>query len=155
MNAMKVFIFIAFTTFVSLLTAEETPPLPEPSEPPYQVGAVPLKSGYTIKRENAPDLNFRIVEKKMRLYWLDEKGRVMEPTVAAATVRFSGSVRGRSYHRLQPLAGDTALGSPYILVPPHLFNVSLVISPPDSDESKSYRFRYLPAMDEVGEPATD
>ena len=55
--------------------------LPEPSEPPYEVGARPLESGHIIERKGAPDLNFRIVENRMRLYWLDEDGLVMEPEV--------------------------------------------------------------------------
>jgi len=42
------------------LSAEEGVLLPEPTEPPFEVGALPLESGYTIERKDAADLNFRI-----------------------------------------------------------------------------------------------
>lgn len=134
--------------FAPLLFAQQEEALPEPSEPPYEVGALPLKSGYTIERENAPDLNFRIVENKMRLYWLDKEGLIMEPEITSATIRFDDSGR-LDYHRLKGLSDDAALGSPYILVKPHRYYVTLVIGPPELDEVESYRFRYRPTMDKV------
>lgn len=133
--------------------------MPAPSEPPYEVGALPLESGYTIKREGAPDLNFRIVENQMRLYWLDAQGLIMEPEVLTVIVRSDKRrlpSRVRDYHQLERLHDDTALGSPYILVPPHYYYVTVVISPADSDDVESYRFRYTPALDAVAaSPAAD
>jgi hypothetical protein len=155
---MKVFICMFCLGFTPLLFAELEDALPEPSEPPYEVGALPFESGYTIERADAPDLNFRIVDDRMRLYWLDDNGLIIEPKVSAVTIRFDRSAVSRAtrdYHRLKRLSDDTALGSPYILVAPHLYYITLVISPPDSDEVESYRFRYMPAMDVVTPSAAD
>ncbi|PXA05701.1 hypothetical protein DDZ13_02180 [Coraliomargarita sinensis] len=150
---------VLFLSLVSLIHAQEVPvELPEPSEPPYEVGDLPLKSGYIIKREDAPDLNFRIVNNRMRLYWIDENGLIMEPEVSEVSLRFDErSIRDtvRSYHRLKRLSDDTALGSPYLLIVPHRYYVTLLIKPSGSEELESYRFRYLPAMDEVAPAETD
>lgn len=153
---MKAILYILFLTSASaLLGQEEADALPEPSEPPYEVGDFPLESGYTIEREDAPDLNFRLVDYKMRLYWIDENGLIMEPEVAEVSVRFDK--RGtrdniRTFFRFERLSDDTALGSPYILPEPHRYFVTLLIKSPDSGELESFRFRYLPAMDEVLDP---
>lgn len=152
---MKSIFHLLLLGIAPLLLAQEAPVLPEPSEPPFEVGDLPLKSGYTIEREGAPDLNFRIVDSKMRLYWLDEDGLIMKPEVQAVSLRFDErDLRNtvRSFHRLKLLSDDTALGSPYILPVPHRYYVTLLIKPPDSDEFDSYRFRYLPGMDEVMPP---
>lgn len=138
------------------LSAEDEVILPEPSEPPYEVGDLPLDMGYTIEREEVADLNFRIVANKMRLYWIDEHGLIVEPEVDAVTIRFDG--RGlrettREYHRLKRLPDDTGLGSPYFLIVPHRYYVTLVIKPKGAEEVQSYRFRYLPSMNEVKESA--
>jgi hypothetical protein len=140
------------------LSAEEGVLLPEPTEPPFEVGALPLESGYTIERKDAADLNFRIIENKMRLYWIDEDGLIMEPAVDAVTIRFDR--RGlrqttRDYHRLKRLSDDTALGSPYFLIVPHRYYVTLVIKPEGAKEVESYRFRYLPSMSEVKQSAKE
>jgi predicted amidohydrolase len=137
---------------LTLFAQEDLIVLPEPSEPPFKVGDLPLESGYTIERKEAPDLNFRIVNNRMRLYWIDDNGLIMEPEVSAVSLRFDErSIRDtvRSFHRLKRLPDDTALGSPYILVVPHRYYVTLLITPPGSEEVQSYRFRYLPDMDEV------
>jgi len=152
---MKTILYILLLGFAPLLVAQEEPVPPEPSEPPFKVGDLPLKSGYTIEREGAPDLNFRIIDNKMRLYWLDEEGLVMEPEVPAVSLRFDErSIRDtvRSFHRLKPVPGDTALGTSYNLSVPHRYYITLLIKPSDSDELESHRFRYLPAMDEVVPP---
>lgn len=152
---MKPIFYLLLLGFTPLLVAQEELVLPEPSEPPFEVGDLPLKSGYTIEREDAPDLNFRIVDNKMRLYWLDEEGLVMEPEVKVVSLRFDErSIRDtvRSFYRLQRLSDDTALGSPYNLPVPHRYYVTILIKPSDSDEVESHRFRYLPAMDEVLPP---
>jgi len=152
---MKTILYIFLLGLAPLLVAQEEPVPPEPSEPPFKVGDLPLKSGYTIEREGAPDLNFRIIDNKMRLYWLDEEGLVMEPEVPAVSLRFDErSIRDtvRSFHRLKPVPGDTALGTSYNLPVPHRYYITLLIKPSDSDELESHRFRYLPAMDEVVPP---
>jgi|GEM_PF-3334515 hypothetical protein len=155
---MKAFILALSLCAAPLLCAQKEQALPEPSAPPFEVGALPLHSGYTVEREDAPDLNFRFVDNLMRLYWLDDEGLIMEPEVSGVTIRFDQNMirsRTRDYHRLKPLSGDTALGSPYILVPPHLYYVTLVISPPDSDEVESYHFRYMSDMDAVASSVAD
>lgn len=141
----------------ALFGQEEAIPLPEPSEPPFAVGDRPLKSGYTIERENAPDLNFRIVGNKMRLYWIDGDGLVVEPDVPAVSVRFDErNLRDtvRSFHRLRRLADDTALGSSYNLPVPHRYYVTILIKAKGSDAFETHRFRYLPSMDEALPPET-
>lgn len=152
-------ISIFFLGLVSFLCAQEEPSvLPEPSEPPFKVGDLPLESGYIIERKGAPDLNFRIVENQMRLYWIDDDGLIMEPEVPAVSVRFDERdlrETTRSFHRLQRLSGDTALGSPYILPVPHRYFITVLLRSPNSDELLSYRFRYTPEMDEVAPKESD
>lgn len=150
---MKVLPFILLLGLASSLFAqEETAVLPEPKEPPFKVEDLPVESGYTIERKDAPDLNFRIVENRIRLYWIDDEGLIMEPEVSEVSVRFDE--RGlrettRAFHRLKRLSGDTALGSPYMLPVPHRYFITILLRSPESDELLSYRFRYTPEMDEV------
>lgn len=150
---MKAFTFVLLLGFASSLFAQGEPTvLPEPKEPPFKVGDLPIESGYTIERKDAPDLNFRIVENRMRLYWIDDEGLIMEPEVSEVSLRFDErglSETTRAFHRLQRLSGDTALGSPYILPVPHRYFVTILLRSPESDELLSYRFRYTPEMDEV------
>ena len=155
---MKVILHALFLASTLALFGQEAATIPpEPSEPPFKVGDLPLESGYTIEREDAPDLNFRIVGNKMRLYWIDGDGLVMEPEVPAVSLRFDErNLRDtvRSFHRLRRLPDDTALGSSYNLPVPHRYHVTILIKPEDSDEIEAYRFRYLPSMDEVLPPET-
>ena len=149
---MKIPIYMLGLALLTLFAHGRESTLPEPSEPPYEVGARPLESGHIIERKGAPDLNFRIVENRMRLYWLDEDGLVMEPEVPTVIIRFDRTrlpARVRDFHQLKRLSDDAALGSPYILVPPHYYFVTLVLSPTGSEDTESYRFRYTPAMDAV------
>ncbi|MGB0743870.1 MAG: hypothetical protein ACPGSB_05025 [Opitutales bacterium] len=150
---MKIIIHFLCLVFVTALIAEESEKtLPEPSEPPFEVGALPLESGYTIEREGAPDINFRIVENRMRVYWIDDEGLIMEPDVDAVTIRFDQRnlpSTTRDYHRLKRMSDDTALGSEYILIVPHRYFITLVVKPEGAEEAESYRFRYVPSMDEV------
>jgi len=150
--SMKLLIYLHCLCLATVLSAQGKKSLPEPSEPPFEVGALPLQSGYTIVRDGAPDLNFRFVNNEIRLYWLDDDGLIVKPEVETAIVRFTGSVRGRDYHQLRQLSGDVGLGSPINMLPPHLYNVILVFPIPDSEESLSFRFRYTPSMDEVASP---
>jgi len=155
MKAILHALFLAST--LALFGQEEAIAPPEPSEPPFKVGDLPMKSGYTIEREDAPDLNFRIVDNKMRLYWIDDDGLVAEPEVPVVSLRFDErNLRDtvRSFHRLRRLADDTALGSSYNLPVPHRYYVTILIKPQNSDEFQTFRFRYLPSMDEVLPPET-
>lgn len=148
---MKIVIYAFFLASALALWGQEEL-APEPSEAPFKIGELPLQSGYIIERKDAPDLNFRIVNDRMRLYWLDENGLIMEPTVPEVSVRFDD--RGlretiRTFFRIDRVSDDIALGSPYILPVPHRYYVTILIQPPNSDDFESYRFRYLPAMDKV------
>lgn len=152
---MKAYTLIFLVAFAPLLLAQEKVEMPEPSEPPFEVGALPLESGYTIEREDAPNINFRIIKNKMRLYWIDDKGLIMKPEVDASTIRFDSTNlpdTTRDYHRLKLLSDDTALGSPYFLRVPHRYYATLVLKNPETGEISSYRFRYVPKMGEVKAP---
>jgi hypothetical protein len=125
----------------------------EVSLPPYEVGDLVTQQGYYIERgEDLPKINFRIVENKLHLYWIDENGLIAEPEQASAIVRFTGSVRGRSFHSLSTLASGVGLGSPAIIVPPHLYHVVLVFPAPEGEEAVTHTFRYTPSMDVAVDP---
>lgn len=138
------------------LAAEETDVKEMPteiSEPPYEVGELPQIQGYYIERgEELPSINFRIVRNKLRIYWIDADGLIAEPETTEAIVRFRGSVKGRPYHKLSKLSGDAGLGSPGIMSPPHLYNVSLNLKLPGDAEYTTYAFRYTPSMDKATDP---
>ena len=153
LTRMKQLILALFLSFPLALWADDAE-APDPTEPPFEVGALPMASGYTIERADAPDLNFRIVDNKIRLYWIDDDGLIAEPELDAAVIRFSGSVRGRSFHRLSAVEGDAGLGSPYNLLKPHLYNVLLVVESLAGADPLTYRFRYTPSMDAVTAPAS-
>jgi hypothetical protein len=151
------------TVCFSFLLAQETSPAPgedgeviiptEVSEPPYAVGDLVVEQGYYIDRgEGETRINLRLVENKFRLYWIDENGQIAEPEAKEAVVRLTGSVRGRSYHRLSPLPEGAGLGAPGIMVPPHSFNVILYIPAAADRAEVSRSFRYLPSMDTAVDP---
>jgi len=120
----------------------------EISEPPYAVGDLISEQGHYIAQDDGTTINFRLVNNLIRIYWLDANRLIMEPPVNAATVRFTGSVRGRPYNRANRLAGEPGLGAPGAVLPPHSLNVVLVLSADGEDDSaSSYAFRYTPDMD--------
>jgi hypothetical protein len=124
------------------------------SKPPYNVGDLVAEQGYYI--DGAGDglrINFRIVDNKLRVYWVDGNGLIAEPLYTSAVVRFSGSVRGRSYHRLNLLPSGAGLGAPGVILPPHLYNVFLIFPAVGSEEAISHSFRYTPALDAVVDPS--
>jgi hypothetical protein len=146
-------------SFSASLQAAEVEPAEEKvipteiSEPPYEVGNLVTEQGYYIERdEDQTSINVRIVGNKLRLYWIDADGLIAEPEASVATVRLTGSVRGRPYHRLNRLSDDAGLGAPGFLPPPHLFNVILVIENPESDDPVTHTFRYVPAFDKAVDP---
>jgi ATP-dependent Clp protease protease subunit len=135
------------------MSAEEAKEIPtEVSEPPYEVGELPSEQGYYLERADAPSINFRIVGNKIRIYWIDADGLIAEPETAAGSVRFTGSVRGRPYHRVELLSDDAGLGAKGIIPPPHIYNVILTLEKPDSDELDSFSFRYIATMDSPVDP---
>ncbi|MGZ0656392.1 hypothetical protein ACWPKS_12370 [Coraliomargarita sp. W4R72] len=153
----SLFPLLALLLALPLSAQNEVVAIPtEVSEAPYELGNLVTEQGYYIERgEGEPRINLRIVDNRLRLYWIDENGLIAEPESQAATVRFTGSVRGRPYHRLDILPSGVGLGSPGIVVPPHLYNVILVFPAVEGGEPVSHSFRYLPAMDAEVDPTTD
>lgn len=156
MNPFRAFICFLLLGSIGVLHAQEVTAevvIPtEISEPPYEVGDLISEQGYTITKDDGSFINFRIVANKIRIYWLDENKLIMEPPAVAATVRFTGSVRGSPYHRALPLEGDVGLGAPGVVPPPHSWNVILSIQNSEAeDDYTTYNFRYVPAMDQAKE----
>lgn len=129
----------------------------EVSEPPYEVGDLIVETGYYIERgDEEPKINLRIEGNNFRLYWIDANGLIAEPEYADAVVRLTGSVRGRPYHKMELLPGGAGLGSSILVVPPHIFNVVLVLLPEEEDtEPTIYSFRYTPELDVVTDPTAE
>lgn len=124
----------------------------EISHPPYEVGNLVTEKGYYIKRGEAPSINFRIAENKIRIYWIDEDGLIAEPGFEVATVRFTGTQQARNYHRAELLPQKAGLGSPTIVPPPHTFNVVIVLGEEGDPDQETHAFRYVPAMNEEKDP---
>ena len=119
----------------------------EVSEPPYAIGDLVPQQGHYIALEEGLSLNFRIVNNKIRIYWIDADGLVAEPQSAGGTVRFKGSVRRQMFHHVARLSDDAGLGSPGLVLKPHLFNVILNLEQAEGEGLGLYTFRYLPALD--------
>ena len=119
----------------------------EVSEPPYAIGDLVPQQGHYIALEEGLSLNFRIVNNKIRIYWIDAAGLIVEPQAAGGTVRLRGSVRGRDFHRVARLSEDAGLGSPALVLPPHAFFVVLNVERAEGEGLDHYTFRYVPAMD--------
>ncbi len=130
---------------------EETEP-PVPSLPPYQEGALPLKSGLMVQRSGKPDLNLRIVNGKMRLYWIDDEGLVTKPDATEVSVRFTRSLRGNDFHRFVRLGDEAGFGTPHVLPAPHIYNGLLILKSDQSEEPEVHAFRYTTSMNAVAEP---
>jgi hypothetical protein len=152
---MKCVYFFFMVLLGPVLGAADAPPaeLPEPSLPPYSVGALPLESGLMIERPERPDLNLRFVENKMRVYWIDEDGLVAEPDASLVTVRFYRVTRGRDYHRLARLGDEAGFGTSYIVPKPHIYSGALTLNSDDREEPEVHAFRYTAEMDAVAEPS--
>jgi hypothetical protein len=170
LHALLAFLFLGFPIYVysqdakadpaetsaeAAEAAAEAKEIPtEVSEPPYEVGDLVTVSGYYIDRgEDLPRINIRIVDNKFRLYWIDKDGLIAEPEYNKASIRLTGSVRGRPYHYLTTLPEGAGLGSNIIAPPPHIYNLQLALVP--SDESKDppvYRIRYTALMDAETDP---
>ncbi len=128
----------------------------EISEPPYAIGNLVVEQGYYIERgEEASRINVRIVDNKLRIYWIDANGLIAEPEYSSAVVRFTGSVRGRAYHALSLLPEGAGLGAPGIIVPPHLYNVILVFPATEGEEPVTHSFRFTPLLDVPVDPTAD
>ena len=126
--------------------------LPEPKDPPYTIGERATIQGHYIPLENGISLNFRFLDKRMRVYWVDENDLIVKPQASVGNVRFLASVRGPIYFSMAPQPGEDGLGSmggPVFV--PHLFTVILSLEKPDSEEFDVYTFRYTYFMNSVRE----
>ncbi|MGJ8654311.1 MAG: hypothetical protein ACSHX8_13715 [Opitutaceae bacterium] len=142
------------TVWAEDAAAEEFVMPTEISEAPYEVGQLPMEQGYYIGRgEEATKINFRIVDNKPRLYWIDENGLIAKPEASVASIRLTGQVRGRPYQQLTKLGGDAGLGGAGIIPAPHIFRVDLVIiDPKDPTKKVAHNFRYSAEMDIAKKP---
>lgn len=126
----------------------------EVSDPPYEVGDLVVETGYYIERgPEQTSINFRIVDDKIRIYWIDSDGLIAEPESTKGSVRFRGSVRGRSFFSLK-LAdeGSGLIGVPGSVLAPRIYSVNMFLEESESEEPLNFSFRYTPSLDEITIP---
>ena len=127
--------------------AEVEEELPEFSDPPYTIGDRARIQGHYIPLNDEISINFRFLEKRMRVYWVDKDDLIIEPQAIAGNVRFLASVRGPIYFGMAALDNEDGLGSlggPVFT--PHLFTVILNLEKEDSGEFDTHTFRYMQPM---------
>ena len=127
--------------------------LPEYSNPPYVVGDRAIIQGYYISLEEGISLNFRILDNRVFVYWVDADDLIVEPQAKNGNIRFTPTGRTRrlplSLYEMEPLAGQDGLGTvSSTIFKPHLFNVVLSLGKADSEEFDTHAFRYVSAMNE-------
>lgn len=121
----------------------------EISEPPYVVGDLANEAGYYLDLEAGERMNFRMVGTKIRVYWIDAEGLVMEPKGSSGNVRFNKTQSGRKFYQLAPIAGEAGLGSPEVIRFPHTFNLVLNVKDGETGQVATYPFRYIQTMSAV------
>ena len=133
--------------------AEEEKELPEYSNPPFSVGDRAIIQGHYIPVDDDISINFRILNNRMFVYWVDKDDLIVEPQSSSGNVRFLAGVRGRNFFAMEPLPGEAGLGSvggP--VLEPHNFTVILSLKKADSEEWKTYpTFRYSLTTSDVRE----
>lgn len=133
-------------------TAEEEKELPEFSHPPYSVGDRAIIQGYYAAPVDGISLNFRVLNNRMFVYWVDEDDLIVEPQALSGNVRFLAGVRGKNFYAMEPLQGEAGLGSvggP--VLEPHLFTVILSLKKDDSEEFETMTFRHMLTTSDVRE----
>lgn len=127
--------------------------LPEYSEPPYSIDDRAVIQGYYIPLADDISLNFRILNNRMFVYWVDKDDLIVESQASSGNVRFLAGVRGRNYYAMEPLSGEAGLGSvggP--VLPPHNFTVILSLKKEGSEEFETYpTFRHTLTTSNVRE----
>ena len=127
--------------------------LPEYSNPPYSIGDRAIIQGHYISLADDIALNFRILNNRMCVYWVDADDLIVEPQALSGNVRFLAGVRGRNYYAMEPLPGEAGLGSvggP--VLEPHNFTVILSLKKEGSEEFKTYpNFRHTLTTSDVRE----
>ena len=130
--------------------------LPEYSYPPYSVGDRAIIQGHYIPLVEDISLNFRILNNRMYVYWVDVDDLIVEPQALAGNVRFLAGVRGKNYYVMEPLQGEDGLGSvggP--VLEPHNFTIILSLKEEGNEEFKTYpTFRHSLITSNVREART-
>ena len=133
--------------------AEEEEELPEYSHPPYSVGDRAIIQGYYKPLADGISLNFRILNNRMFVYWVDEDDLIVEPLASSGNVRFLAGVRGKNYYLMESLSDEPGLGSvggP--VLEPHNFTVILSLKKEGSEEFETYpNFRHTLTTSDVRE----
>ena len=118
------------------------------SEPPFEVGQLANIAGYYIDLEEGMQLNFRMVGTKMRVYWIDADGLIIEPLSIEGNVRFRKTVSGKKLFQLSLVSNDAGLGHPNFIPYPHTFNLVLNVKDSKNGGYMTYPLRYNQAMSE-------
>lgn len=133
--------------------AEEEKELPEYSNPPYSVDDRAIIQGYYQALADGISLNFRILDNRMFVYWVDEDDLIVEPQAPSGNVRFLAGVRGKNYYAMEPLPGEAGMGSvggPVLA--PHNFTVILSLEKEGSEEFETCpTFRHTLTTSDVRE----
>ena len=127
--------------------------LPEYSYPPYSVGDRAIIQGHYIPLVEDISLNFRILNNRMYVYWVDVDDLIVEPQALSGNIRFLAGVRGKNYYAMEPLSGEAGLGSvggP--VLKPHNFTIILSLKEEGDEEFKTYpTFRHTLTTSDVRE----
>lgn len=127
--------------------------LPEYSNPPYSIGDRAIIQGHYISLADDIALNFRILNNRMCVYWVDADDLIVEPQALSGNIRFLAGVRGKNYYAMEPLSGEAGLGSvggP--VLEPHNFTIILSLKEEGDEEFKTYpTFRHTLTTSDVRE----
>lgn len=127
--------------------------LPEYSNPPYSIGDRAIIQGHYISLADDIALNFRILNNRMCVYWVDADDLIVEPQALSGNIRFLAGVRGKNYYAMEPLSGEAGLGSvggP--VLEPHNFTIILSLKEEADEEFKTYpTFRHTLTTSDVRE----
>jgi len=131
---------------------EDEEELPEYTDPPYSIGDRAFIQGYYLPLADDISLNFRVLNNRMFVYWVDADDLIVEPQASSGNVRFVAYFRARNFYELEPLNGEDGLGSvggP--IVAPHLFTAILSLEKGASEEFEAFNFRHTPGMEDKRE----
>jgi len=153
-------LFFACCLFSGLFAEEAAEEPAGPAEPPYKVGDLLQEGGYEVALDDGLAMNFRMVDDQIRLYFLDEDKKVIEPLYTSGSVRFADIKSKRNFYPIQALPEDLGLGSEVRVPAPHRSFTILTFDTGNPDAPKQYSFRYLPSMnpaplEDAGESAAE
>ena len=122
------------------------------SSPPFEIGQLADQAGYEIELEDGGFINFRFVQGRMRVYFLDEDRLIVEPRSVTGNVRFQKTVAGKKFYALSRIEGDVGLGNYEFIPYPHTYSLVLNLKNPDSGEMLTRPFRYVQHMNVAPRP---